>query len=651
MCGLAGFIGFKDNAELAEKANKIQQHRGPDNQSVWHDGYIAFAHQRLSIIDLSEAANQPLHKNDLAVIFNGEIYNYKELQAKLTSEKQVVFQTSSDTEVVLEMYKHYGPGCLDYFLGMFAFAVYDKNSNELFIARDHFGIKPLFYTQVNGAFAFSSELKTLVTLPGFNKKINAKSLVSCLNYIWISGNQTMFDGCFKLPPAHYMIYSKSSGIKLVKYWDLQDKDMSRVAADIAGTANDVANTIESSVKRHMVADVPVSCFLSGGLDSSLISVLAKKSNEHLSTYTIGTADSDKAIEKMPDDEKYAALLAEMHQFDHHVIKISPDIIKDLPFMVRHLDEPIGDPAAINTYLICKAAKEKGVKVLLSGMGADEIFFGYRRQKATLMALRFNLLPKPVKYVIAKVVGLLPVKISGKGFKFGRWAKRFMSFATMPLNEAYMRSYSYYDSNQLKELVKPDYWSGIDAINKEHEEKFNAKFKNDPINQICNTDISMFMLGLNLTYSDRASMAASVEVRVPFIDRLVVTKAMEIPGSLKIKKGISKFILKKAAEKWLPEKIIYRPKASFGAPIRSWISNELRGMVDELLSEESVTKRGLVNYAVVKKLIADDRNGTADNAYQVYQLLTLELWCREYLDAHPGYQTLNVQINEKQQYVS
>jgi len=400
-----------------------------------------------------------------------------------------------------------------------------------------------------------------------------------------------------------------------------------------------------------VADVPVSCFLSGGLDSSLISVLAKKSNENLSTYTIGTGDKDKAVEKMPDDEKYAAMLAEMHHFNHNVIKISPDIIKDLPHMVRHLDEPIGDPAAINTYLICKAAKEKGVKVLLSGMGADEIFFGYRRQKATLMALRFNLLPKPVKYVIAKVVNLLPVKISGKGFKFGRWAKRFMSFATMPLNEAYMRSYSYYDTNQLKELMKKDYWMGIDAINKEHEEKFNAKFRNDPINQICNTDISMFMLGLNLTYSDRASMAASVEVRVPFIDRLVVSKAMEIPGDLKIQKGISKFILKKAAEKWLPNKIIYRPKASFGAPIRSWISNDLRVMVDELLSEEAITKRGFVNYAVVKKLITDDRNGTADNAYQIYQLLTLELWCREFLDAHPGYQTLNGQINEKQQYVS
>ena len=205
MCGLAGFIGFANNADLAQKANKIQQHRGPDNQSVWHDDYLAFAHQRLSIIDLSEAANQPFHKHNLVAIFNGEIYNYKELQNKLRSEKQVEFKTSSDTEVVLEMFRNYGYDCLNHFLGMFAFAVYNKDNHDLFIVRDHFGIKPLFYTQINGAFAFSSELKTLIGIPGFNKTINPKSLVSCLNYLWVSGNESMFNDCYKLPAAHYML--------------------------------------------------------------------------------------------------------------------------------------------------------------------------------------------------------------------------------------------------------------------------------------------------------------------------------------------------------------------------------------------------------------------------------------------------------------
>ncbi len=335
---------------------------------------------------------------------------------------------------------------------------------------------------------------------------------------------------------------------------------------------------------------------------------------------------------MPDDEKYAKILADTFELDHHVIKISPDILKDLPEMVKTLDEPIGDAAAINTYLICKAARELGVKVLLSGMGADEIFFGYRRQKASLMAIRFNKLPKIYKYSAIKTVGLLPVKLFGKGFKFGRWAKRFVGFANMPLHEAYMRSYSYYDTAELKDFLTVDYWKSIEEINTEHKELFELKYKDDLINAICFTDINMFMLGLNLTYTDRASMAASVEVRVPFIDKLLITKAMEVPGKFKIKKGVSKYILKKAAEKWLPSKIIYRPKASFGAPIRSWISNDLRPMVDELLSEKVIVKRGFVNYHFVKKMIENDRNGTEDNAYQIYQLLTLELWCREYVDA-------------------
>ncbi len=631
MCGIAGFIGFSNNRELAEMANRLQQHRGPDNQSVWSDKHVAFAHQRLSIIDLSEAANQPFHKGDLLIIFNGEIYNYKELQEKLQAEKGVKFITSSDTEVVLEMYSNYGVTCLQDLIGMFAFAIYNKVSNSLFLARDHFGIKPVFYVQLAGGLAFSSELKTLAQIPGFDKTINAKSLVSSLNYLWVSGNETMFKSCNKLPAAHYLTYSKEGDLHMARYWELEESKLNSITNNEEAVKEELAKVLELSVKRHKVADVPVSSFLSGGLDSSLIAVLAKKSNQSLSTYTISTGAEDRKIEMMPDDLKYAKWVADNYQLDHHVIEIKPDILKDFPKMVRTLDEPIGDPAAINTFLICEAAREKGVKVLLSGMGADEIFFGYRRQKATLMARRYNKLPVFVKSAISIVVNKLPVRMNGKGFKLGRWAKRFISFASKPTDEAYMRSYSYYDSDQLKELLQPGFWPAIQQINEEHKAIFNSKFKKDIVNQICHTDIHMFMLGLNLTYSDRASMAASVEVRVPFIDKLVISKAMQIPGFLKIRKGESKYILKKAAEKYLPKKIIYRPKASFGAPIRSWISNDLRPMVDELLSEKSVSKRGFLNYDYVKKIINDDRNGQNDNAYQIYQLLTLELWCREYLD--------------------
>jgi asparagine synthase (glutamine-hydrolysing) len=628
MCGITG---FKNNIALAENANIIQQHRGPDNHQIWNDETIALAHRRLSIIDLTEAANQPFKKNNLVIVFNGEIYNYKELQQQLEKEKGVKFISSSDTEVILEMYRCYGKGCLDQFIGMFSFAIYDLNDESLFIARDHFGIKPMFYTIINNSFAFSSELKTLVGIEGFNKTINPKSLVSCLNYLWVSGNETMFNDCYKLPAAHYLTYNRSQGLQIKKYWELDDKIQNQKSE--INIAQDLSDTLRESVMRHMVADVPVSSFLSGGLDSSLIAVLAKKKNEQLSTYTIGTLSKDKKIEQMPDDEKYANIVAGIFNLDHNVIKISANILNELPSMVRALDEPIGDPAAINTYLICKAARDKGVKVLLSGMGADEIFFGYRRQKATLMAVRYNKLPNFVKKASALLVKNLPVKLFGKGFKLGRWSKRFISFATLPVDEAYMRSYSYYDTKELNELLRSDYLPAIEEIKQEHKMLFNSKYKGDLINQICHIDTHMFMQGLNLTYSDRASMAASVEVRVPFIDKIVVTKAMQIPGRLKITKGISKYILKKAAEKFLPKEIIYRPKASFGAPLRSWISTDLRTMVDELLSEEVINKRGFLNYSFVKRLIDKDRKGEEDNAYQIYQLLTLELWCREYVDQH------------------
>lgn len=629
MCGLAGFTGFKNNAELAKMANKIQQHRGPDNQSIWEDNFIALAHQRLSIIDLSASANQPFIKDELIIIFNGEIYNYKDLKETLQVKFHVNFATSSDTEVVLEMFKHFGPQSLDHFIGMFVFAIYDTTKNSLFIARDHFGIKPLFYTTINQSFAFSSELKTLVKIPGFNKNINPKSLVSCLNYLWVSGNETMFNDCFKLPPAHYLTYSKIDGFQMTKYWELDDKLETINSESVI--VEELSNVVEASVYRHMVADVPVSSFLSGGLDSSLISVLAKNINNNLSTYTISLLEKDKSIEQMPDDEKFANIVAEKFKIDHTTIQINVDILQEFQKIVYALDEPIGDPAAINTYLICRAAKQKGVKVLLSGMGADEIYFGYRRHNATLLATKYNKLPDIIKHTIKSIVNVLPVRLYGKGFKFGRWAKRFLSFATMPVGEAYMRSYSYYDFDELNLLLKGNYSSAIELLRKEHKDLFDANFKDDTVNKICNTDIQMFMLGLNLTYTDRASMAASVEVRVPFIDKILLSEAMKIPGPLKIKKGISKYILKKAAEKYLPKEIIYRQKAAFGAPIRSWISNDLKNMVDDLLSIESVSKRGFFNYDFVKKMIDKDRSGQEDKAYQIYQLLTLEVWCREYLD--------------------
>lgn len=637
MCGIAGFINFENNLALADYANQIQKHRGPDNQNTWSDNHIALAHQRLSIIDLSEKGNQPFQKKNLVIVFNGEIYNYKELKADILKIKNVEFHSDSDTEVILEYYLHYREKCLNFFIGMFAFTIYDTNTKELFIARDHFGIKPLFYTKIKNSFAFASELKCLVSVPGFNKSINYRSLISSLNYLWVSGNESMFNNCNKVPPGHYLKVDAGLKISMVRYWQITDERFSSRKKNISGELSDI---LEDSVKRHMVADVPVSSFLSGGLDSSLISVLMSTHNKKLSTYTIGTFDKDKKVEQMPDDQKYAKLLATLHHFDHHEIIINADIVKLLPKMVHALDEPIGDPAAINTFLICEEARRKGVKVLLSGMGADELFGGYRKHKAVLYALQYQKLPKLIRKIIQFVFKYLPVKISGRGIRFTRWAKRFLTFASLPHEQAYRQSYSSYSKNDLKSLLKGNYEEDINILYKEHADIFNSQYKGDVINQMCNADIHLFLVGLNLTYTDRASMAASVETRVPFVDKEVINFAMQIPGKLKIKSGESKYILKKVAEKFLPQTIVYRAKAPFGAPIRSWISNELKSLVNELLSREAVEKRGIFNYDFIKNIIDQDRLGTEDNAYRIYQLLTVELWFREFIDKKIKHETGN-----------
>lgn len=627
MCGLAGFIGFENNELLAQQANFVQQHRGPDNQAIWSDNFISLAHQRLSIIDLSERGNQPFQKENLLMVFNGEIYNYKELRKNLEQIGGIEFKSDTDTEVVLEYYRLYKEACLDHLIGMFAFAIYDTITHSLFIARDHLGIKPLFYFFDGKRFAFSSELKTLVSIPNIDFSINTRSLISSLNYLWVSGNETMFNTCHKLPPGHYLKFD-GKNLTISQYWTIKNSSGKKNEAEVT---EELSKIIHDSVNRHMVADVPVSAFLSGGLDSSLVSVLASEVNPNLSTYTIAFDEKDKKVEQMPDDQKYANELAQLHHFDHNEILISSKIIDLLPKIIRTLDEPIGDPAAINTFLICEAARKKGVKVLLSGMGADEIFGGYRRHAALLLSLKFKILPSAIQKLISSLAQLLPVRIGGRGIRFTRWAQRFLGFASMPTEQAYLRSYSYYSKEELEELLVADCTQELNSIYKEHAEIFNSKFQGDLVNQMCNTDLHLFLLGLNLTYSDRASMAASVEVRVPFVDKRVVEYAMTISGDLKIRKGISKYILKKISEKILPNNIIYRPKAPFGAPIRSWISDDLRPLVNDLLSEEVIKKRGIFNYGYVKKMIDEDRAGLKDNAYRIYHLLSIELWFREFVD--------------------
>jgi asparagine synthase (glutamine-hydrolysing) len=574
VCGIAGCYQQADGVKLADIMTERIAHRGPDANGVWnHEDdrvSVQLGHRRLSIIDLSAAGDQPLCKGGLTLVYNGELYNYKELRAELIS-RGVSFVTSSDTEVVLEAWRYWGPASLSMFRGMFAFALADTMTGELFLARDPLGIKPLFYLRRGEGALFASELKALVSAVGPELRVEPGALVASMLYYWVPEQFCAIEGVRKLPAGSWARFTPDGREHLEHYWRVAD-----VAREAEGSAaRDLGQVIEESVAAHLVADVPVSSFLSGGLDSSIVTVLAHRAAQEIDAYTITFRPEDQRLEAMPDDAVYARKVAAQFGVKLHEIEISPDIVDMLPRMVDALDEPIGDPAAINTVLMCEAARARGVKVILSGMGADELFGGYRKHLACVMASRYAGLPRLPRAGVRFAVDRTPVTFGGRGLRYARWAKRFLTFAELPEEPRFRRSYTLYDPGELAGLLNPDLRGQVDRVIDGHRDIYTDNSLHDEVNRMCLADARLFLPGLNLAYTDRASMAASVEVRVPFVDRVVAQAAFAIPGRDKIRGRQGKLALKQAAEKWLPREIVYRPKASFGAPLRGWVRNDLQ----------------------------------------------------------------------------
>jgi len=627
VCGIAGCYQQTDGRKLADIMTDRIAHRGPDAGGVWaHQDdrvSIQLGHRRLSIIDLSTAADQPFRKGNLTLVYNGELYNYKELRAELAAAG-TSFVTHSDTEVVLEAWRRWGPESLDRFRGMFAFALADTITGELVLARDPLGIKPLFYHQRGEGVVFASELKALLAALGTELRIEPGALAASMLYYWVPEQRCAIQGVSKLPAGCWARIRPGGTIEVHEYWRVQD-----VAAEAAaGPPADLRAVIEESVAAHLVADVPVSSFLSGGLDSSIVTVLAHRDAQSIDAYTITFRPEDQKLEAMPDDAVYARKVARQFGIELHEIEISPEIVDLLPRMVDILDEPIGDPAAINTLLMCEAARSAGVKVILSGMGADELFGGYRKHLACVMASRYRRLPAIARSAARTGVNSLPVSVGGRGMRYPRWAKRFMTFAELPEEARFRRSYTLYDPEGLAALVGPGLADQVDGVIEEHAAVYNDNALDDEINRMCLADTRLFMAGLNLTYTDRASMAASVEVRVPFVDKVVAQAAFTIPGSRKIRGRQAKAALKDAAEAWLPGEIVHRPKASFGAPLRAWVRNDLRELIDDVLIGGELVEAEMLREPALRRLIADERAGREDNAKQIWQLLSMELWYRQ-----------------------
>jgi asparagine synthase (glutamine-hydrolysing) len=634
MCGIAGCYQQADGHKLTDIMTERIAHRGPDSGALWsHEDErvsIHLGHRRLSIIDLSASANQPFIKGGLTLVYNGELYNYRELRAEL-EKKGATFITNGDTEVVLEAWRYWGPEALPRFRGMFAFAIADTKTGELALARDPLGIKPLLYLRRGDGIVFASELKALLAALGPELKIEPGAMVASMLYYWVPEQRCSIQGVTKLPAGSWARFSPDGRHEEHYYWRVQD--VAREAA--AGPAADLKAIMEESVTAHMVADVPVSSFLSGGLDSSIITVLAHRQAASVDAYTITFRPEDQKLEAMPDDAIYARKVARQFGITLHEIEISPDIVDMLPKMVEILDEPIGDPAAINTLLMCQAARERGVKVLLSGMGADELFGGYRKHLACMVASRYNRLPGAIKTPAKMAVNAMPVSIGDRGLRYPRWAKRFMTFAELPEEARFRRSYTMYDPQDLTALVGPELATCVDSVIDEHAAIYNDNDLDDEINRMCLADTRLFMAGLNLTYTDRASMAASVEVRTPFVDLVVARAAFAVKGSDKIRGKTAKAALKDAAENWLPHEIVHRPKASFGAPLRAWVRNDLRELINDVLVGGELTQLGMLRKEQVTRLIADEQAGREDFAKQIWQLLSMELWYRQVRAAGVG----------------
>jgi asparagine synthase (glutamine-hydrolysing) len=635
MCGIAGCYQQADGHKLTDVMTDRIAHRGPDSSATWSHASeraaIQLGHRRLSIIDLSASADQPFVKGGFALAYNGELYNYREIRAEL-ARQGVSFATTSDTEVVLEAWRRWGPAALDRFRGMFAFAIADTATGELVLARDPLGIKPLLYLRRGDGIVFASELKALVAAVGPELRIEPGAMVAAMLYYWVPEQRCTIAGVRKLPAGSWARFRPDGTHEEHEYWRVQD-----VARDAAGDdAADLRAVISDSVTAHLVADVPVSSFLSGGLDSSIITVLAHQQAASVDAYTITFRPGDQKLEAMPDDARYARKVARQFGITLHEIEISPDIAGLLPAMVDTLDEPIGDPAAINTFLMCQAARERGVKVLLSGMGADELFGGYRKHLACLMASRYRGLPALVRGPARAAVAALPVSVGSRGLRYPRWAKRFMTFAELPEEARFRRSYTMYDAAGLTGLVGPDLAGSVTSVLDEHAAIYHDNDLDDEVNRMCLADTRLFMAGLNLTYTDRASMAASVEVRTPFVDRVVARAAFSVKGRDKIRGRVAKAALKDAAQAWLPDEIVNRPKASFGAPLRAWVRGDLRELIGDVLVGGELTQAGMLRKEQVEGLIADEQAGREDYAKQIWQLLSMELWYRQVRAAGVGF---------------
>jgi asparagine synthase (glutamine-hydrolysing) len=624
----------------------VQSHRGPDDFGLWErqfpDGtYVGLGSRRLAILDLSPSGHMPMCNEDRTVwiTYNGEIYNFRELRHELEAKGHRFF-SETDTEVVIHLYEQEGPDCVRRFNGMFAFAICDLRSATptLFLARDHFGIKPFYFWQTGPRFAFASEVKALLRVPGIETEIDPVALHQYLTFLWVPEPNTIFRGISKLPAGHYALF-RDGQLEVTRYWDLTfppaENRFSRSEADLV---EEVRERFRRSIESQMVSDVPIGAFLSAGLDSSsIVAMMSQSARQPLRTYTVTFPEKYRVGETTLDDPEVASRLARRLNCENERIIVEPDVADLLPKLTWHMDEPTADPALIPAYLVCREAR-KSATVLLSGVGGDELFAGYRKHCAHYWADVYQRVPSLLRSVVDSSLLQFPGLRGSAAKGHMRLLKKMARSASLPPIERFLMNCTYLDQAQKSALYTSAFSGEITDCDpaSQHLAAFERVSHADFLNQMLYLDTKIFMVSLNLNYNDKMSMASSVEVRVPFLDReLAEFVAWNVPPGLKVKgllRPTTKYIFRKAMENILPRDVLAQPKAGFAAPVDYWLANDLQEMVDDLLSDHEIKQRGLFRPEVVRSFIKQHRDGGQDWSMQIWQFLTLELWMRSFMDS-------------------
>ncbi len=631
MCGILGVIKNGSGSDSIHQAFNAIMHRGPDHSGKYEDDIIFLGNHRLKIQDLSDDANQPFTDptGRYTIIYNGEIYNHKEIRKDLAYQ-QISFKTTSDTETILLGFIKHGEKILEQLNGIFAFCIYDHLEQKLFCARDQLGVKPFYYFLKGDCFAFSSELKSLIYLDQFDRTLNYKAFLNYLNFLWSPGEITPFQYVFKLLPGEYFtidVKNPADTFRKKMYYSIPFTGAREFYNDKVWI-DTIDRKLSSAVERQLLSDVPIGFFLSGGIDSSLIVAAARRlhPDRQIDCYTIQHNENTK-LEGFKDDFKYAKQVAKHLNVNLHVVDGGISVIKNFDKMIWHLDEPQADIAPLYVYKVCETARNDGIKVLLSGAGGDDVFSGYRRHQALYYDKYLQHAPKFIIPLIEKFIqNKNPNNPTIR--RIGKMLKRKSGGQLHKL----IGYFEWYPATEHLDLFNKDIaheMEGYHPDNYLNQLLVQIPDENELLNKMLYLELKTFLVDHNLNYTDKMGMACGVEVRVPFIDRDLVKTSTKMPVDLKLRRNTTKYVLRKVGERYLPAEIIHRSKTGFGAPVRNWIKQGFENMINDRLHAEQLNVNRIFNPQALTKLINDNKQGKIDASYTILTIMAIESWLDQF----------------------